>query len=704
MIVASLATYRPELVELALDPGEQRTIDLALASGGVALTGVVEDILGGPIANATVEARHVRAETDERGRFALAVAPDTQPTHVTASASGYGPRTQPANTDGKTPIVILLAQESTIVGRVVDEAGAPVAGANVRASQNGRRATSGADGTFAIDQLAPGDVELEASAPGKYGRAVGASVGIGERVENVVVTLIAARRVVATVEIKGDRDTCASTPVLEDRGFRVAPPWRDREGRFHFDAVPPGMYTVDLGCSARVAPLVVGGDDVEVTWRIAVGGTVKGRVSGVKKRADVFLARAGSTSQPIFETVDGEATFAFVDLAPGRYELYASVDTRGFTETKTFDLANGQVIEHDLVAPPSSLGRVAGKVVDEKGRPVEASLTFSTETVEGLTTVHATAGRYEEELPAGRYRVIPGARNMISGDVPTIEVRAGETVTHDVALRRRPGTEAERDKPERYELVGRVVDAAGAPVAGAIVSTMHWEPDGAGTLRVISRADGGFTLLSKHELAHVSAYRIGGGGGTGVVEVGKPATIAFARSTTIAGTVTRSDGSPAPRFAIRIGDHDGAATASFDHTGGRFTLPVATFPVKVTPMINGIAGERTTVEAATTELALRLPPAVTVRGRIVDGSSRKPIANVRVNGRQDREGWTPWFVIADQSTDDDGRFTVRDVPLGSLTLELVPPLDTWSTQSVTVDVSPEKTDLGELGMAQVRRR
>ena len=56
-----------------------------------------------------------------------------------------------------------FAQTGTLNGRVLDESGALVPGATVRAS--GRTATSGADGRYALAGLGTGEYEVRASAP-----------------------------------------------------------------------------------------------------------------------------------------------------------------------------------------------------------------------------------------------------------------------------------------------------------------------------------------------------------------------------------------------------------------------------------------------------------------------------------------------------------------------------------------------------------
>jgi hypothetical protein len=110
-----------------------------------------------------------------------------------------------------------------------------------------------------------------------------------------------------------------------------------------------------------------------------------------------------------------------------------------------------------------------------------------------------------------------------------------------------------------------------------------------------------------------------------------------------------------------------------------------------------------TPQSAKTNVVLPLPKTVTIRGRVIDSTTRAPIANVSIHGKPRREGWAPWFTHADQITDVDGYFTLREVPPGELMLEVFAPLDTWATQSFTVTVPDGGGAIEELSLARARR-
>ena len=717
-ISTTLAKYRPHSTDLpALEPGEHRTVDVVLQGGAVELAGIVEDILGGPIARARVIAEGSRALTDDEGRFSIWMSPGGGVRHVDVDASGYGPRSQAVKAPGK--VVIALAPESTITGRVVDAAtGTPIGGARVIAGPRHLEATAGPDGTFSFEGLPAGTVKLAALAPARYGRLDrGITVGVGERVEGVVVQIYPAHSVVATIEVVGDRKICNPAPALSDWHLDVPTPWRDDGGRYHFDGVPPGTYTVALGCGLPVPPVVVAGGDVEVTWRVEVGGIVRGKIARQHTEStstEVQLARVGSLKPPLARQ-QRDDRFEFRGVPPGTYTLRAMFHRNVPGKAETIEVANDQTTERELVLERPAGGRVVGKVVDDVGPVARAHVRLVSLDAAQSYPVEVRDGRFELELPEGAYSAL-AVGEVPRGDADhVVRVTAGETTTFELTLDRAHREDdlnsplAPPDREQRYELAGRVVDARGAPVAVAIVTTPEqgWSDPEDPALRVLTRADGSFAFVSKRASIDVDVYRVGGGRATATLVSGRPSTITLAREAAITGTVTRADGSPAPRFQLRIGDGPRGRTENFDHTGGRFTIADrGEYPLQLVAQINGVAGEPITITAdsAKTGIALRLPAAVTITGRVVDGATRKPIANVRLDGRQGLDGWAPWFIHADQVTDGDGRFTMRDLPPGPLVLELTPPTDSWSAQAMTITVPQAAGDVGELGLAQVRRR
>lgn len=114
----------------------------------------------------------------------------------------------------------LAAQDSppavSVTGRVLDEAGRPVASAEVTASPGGATAVTGTDGAFEV-RLALGSYEIEASLQGYEPVSTELVVEAGQAAE-VVLTLITAREFLAEIDVTVsyaiDRDDPVPTAAL----------------------------------------------------------------------------------------------------------------------------------------------------------------------------------------------------------------------------------------------------------------------------------------------------------------------------------------------------------------------------------------------------------------------------------------------------------------------------------------------------------
>ena len=131
--------------------------------------------------------------TDAAGRFSLRGI-DTEPVSLQVRHPRFAPKEQllkrMESGEVRRGLRITLSAGGFAAGRVVDGDGTPLAGANVEALESGGRmpfrnpdepplaqAVTGADGSFLLEGLEPGRVEVRAQAPG-YARSAGDKVRI----------------------------------------------------------------------------------------------------------------------------------------------------------------------------------------------------------------------------------------------------------------------------------------------------------------------------------------------------------------------------------------------------------------------------------------------------------------------------------------------------------------------------------------------
>ncbi len=217
-----------------------------------------------------------------------------------------------------------------------------------------------------------------------------------------------------------------------------------------------------------------------------------------------------------------------------------------------------------------------------------------------------------------------------------------------------------------FSLRGKVLDASGRPVPDADVD----HPAGPSSAR--TGADGAFVLegvpesgndveARKAGFANAKALRVRGGR-TDVTIVLKPAS-------PLAGVVLSPDGSPAAGVVVRGDGRDSRAFAETD-AGGRFSL-ASLGPGRVTVWADG--GEKGFRESTGVAhprrddepLRLVLAPAPLLNGRVLDATTKRPVAGAIVDAPGGRRVFT--------RAGADGSFALRAATSGDLRLFALAP-------------------------------
>ena len=750
--------------EFALAAGEARTgIDLVLRPGGVELTGTVLDIAGGPIAHAQVRTTRglgghgggPTADTDERGQFSLWVDPGTP--LVSATADGYASNVAMAHAPGA--VEILLTPESSLAGTVIDAAtDQPVAGARVEVATagwgwdgNARRDFTDEHGRFRVSPLGPGRFVASATAEHGYGTSRGSIlVGLGQHVDGVIVAVFPAHRITGRVVIAASRRDCPDATVflrdpLSARMFHLR---RGPGDRLVGDGVTAGSYRASVNCTGyrerdTYDPVVVADADVDATWEVDAGATIRGKVttrSGTPvDDANVSAQRIGEGRTPtswlnVRARPGGE--FELTGLAPSRYRVRVSSD-HGVAPVDgvEVEVAAGATVERDLVL--DGVATLSGTVVDGAGAPVggvqihTSALQRSWSNGPGLARSDAAGAFTIEGLRPGDYRVTaarsyrdtlrrPGT-NDDAEQGERVSLRAGQTATVRLVVEAPSGS-----------IRGSVLDAAGAPVTDAFVACAR-ESDAAGGGRssvaatrddwwgndakpVLTGTDGSFVLGHLAPGAYtLRAYRKGGGEAIAEhVAVGGTATLRIKPTGSIDG-VARGQTAP---VTLRIALRDRATgvwrSESFFRTDGHFTvtdLPAGHF--ELTAQADATQASITVDLGdgeAKTGVSLALDALVTMTGRVVEYGTQRPVSGIYAYASSLRGGATMVQSTDDgrNITDDGGRFTIANVAVGKVSITLAPKDDQGSEYSYTtairalVDTGTGAIDVGDLGM--IRRR
>lgn len=505
----------------AAKPEEKGAAVIALKAPAPAAGKVVSGRDGRPIPGALVwPDRDLGAGTraGKDGTFRLAhVEADVR---VYATAPGYFTDLGRA-AGGRLPTFTLPPRLSA-AGIVVDEAGHPVAGANLRAvptadprgdrhpsaGSGGGYTRSAASGRFQLSRLAAGvTYELRAEhagfAPTRQELPARAP---GSPAPNLRVVLHPGRTAFGKV-IGADQKPVAGARVslqptlpadLVARIWAIRDPGRspavatDASGRFEIRSLPAGTF--DLAVRARgFAPLTVpalaipagkGTTDLG-TVQLAPGGTIHGVVVDPQgepvadaevqpwgaERAGVMI-RAGRASDdgpaPVFTAADG--TFTLEDLAPGA-ALDLVVTHPGYGPGAAPGVAVPSETPVRVVLQPAA--RVSGHVTGPDGKPVAGAtvaLRESATQVVGNPFSHPTRKAHEgvtdddgafsfPDVSPGPFQIIATAPRHQRAELRGLEVKPGQDLSGLAIL-----------LPAGATVEGKVLAPDGQPLEGADVS------------------------------------------------------------------------------------------------------------------------------------------------------------------------------------------------------------------------------------------
>lgn len=429
--VAHAAALEPALPVVDEATGE------ATAERGAAtlqrLEGLVVDSDDHPVGGARVSIGPGRAVvTEGDGSFAFDGLVAGQYS-VIAERDGWYAEEQDVRLDDDTePVTLQLALGVTLVVRIVDEAGGPIAGANLHVS--GRDYKTGADG---IARARGVDLEGEMvaiTAPGHAGARERIDTGDDPTVTiEKTFTLTSGAEISGTVvDQAGARVADAHVELESSLTGRSENAWTDEQGVWRIPDLGRGTYIAKASSNAALSAndLTLPHDGTHalagIELRVAPGGEIEGDVIDERGKP-VSGARVSGGS--VSEMTDDAGHFVARGLAADTYTLGVSTPTSGAVD-QVVKLAKGQKARVRFVVVPSS---IAGVVVDARGQPVEdASVAARSEKPEGFGFGRTDErGRFDlGGLPPGRYQVTV-SRPSSRVDSKPIEVATG---TRDVRL------------------------------------------------------------------------------------------------------------------------------------------------------------------------------------------------------------------------------------------------------------------------------
>lgn len=456
--------------------------------------------------------------SDDQGRFALKVPFLTAPSLQAATAGYQMAAVRPDRNDGLT---VSLSPATAVPGLVVDEAGKPVAGAEVdvipaeaappKGEVRGWSRTD-ASGRFHFDGLEPGErltarvrasgfATLASTLPPLPTPSVRLVVQRGRTVLGKVVD--ASGRVVAGAEVRAwSADPQARPEDLLRASDREMRQTTGRDGSFSLAAVPAGP--LDLSVRAKgAAPAWLRGVEVasgsspldigrivlgpEIVLRGTVVDDMGAAINGVKVTAvpATTLPRPGDLSggPPPASLTDADGRFSLAGVDTG-VRLFLRAERDGFLPaTQEVEAAGGDPILLTL-KPAEAL---TGTVVDAQGQPVEgarvALLTGSRDRLRPLaSTMSDRAGAFSIAAAQPGEHHLAVQANGYRAWLQPLTVEAGSSQPVEIRLSRGAA------------LSGRIVSERGEPIEGAGISLEAEETAGLIAPGTVSDADGAYRL------------------------------------------------------------------------------------------------------------------------------------------------------------------------------------------------------------------
>jgi len=704
-----------------------------LLGPAAALSGQVVDEAGRPVEGAKIEtltnpAEHLRARMESKtsvsgpdGRFVIKQVPAGRIHTVMAIKEGFAPARRLA--DSAAPVRITLRGGTAAAGRVVDEQGLPVAGAELTLTATDQDTTPGprlafsavsdAGGSFRLPHVSAGRFELQAARPG-FATAFVSGILIPEsdpQADLGEVTLLPGAAIEGIVVDERDRPVQGAHVVLTPFGAdgfpgeeRVVlsrePVDTGADGRFRIADLPRGARIGIQVVHDELASADLPGVEIPTAQplriRLVRPRSVEGRVTdGLGEPvagARLYLGEGsgapiggGWERRPAHATTDPAGRFVLPGAKPGT--AHVTVVASGYkTRQSPIQVPQeGQAPPVEIALEPGTF--LEGFVRDGRGASVSRASVF----VQGPDPMSVRMAVPTDD--EGHYEI----SDLEPGPLE-VQATVSGGPSASVALEVRPGrNRLDLRLPDGTEVSGRVVDSLGAPVAGASLSlrpapgegeaSMIFRPDS----RAVSAADGSFLLQGVPD----GEYRL-----LGTRQGFAPATMPEIRvdgapvaglelrlgpGTVIRGRLLGFDPLAASRVKVWAFSPDAAASLEgVVDPAGTYRIQDAApgqWDLAAYFGTTGVVTARVEVSPGEVEVVqdLEFPSGFTLTGRVLLDRSPLSGAQVLVHSTDPEKPGG-----GQRETAHDGTFRLERLPAG--TYELVVMLPGGSTHSEKIDI------------------
>ncbi len=699
-----------------------------------AITGSVMTVDGAPVAGARVslhapelpDARHARllsqspervpaesTQTDAKGVFSLP-SPKDAVVELRVDAAGYEPFSRRVERDEDAGAIALTGRESR--KGVITAGGKPVADATVAISYGGTDWIGRTDEQGRYQAPDPRRARSITVLHSEFAIDHERFIRSGTPASELDRRLVAGAKITGRVVAADGTTPVANATILVDQ-WPLATSGDD--GTFTIPHAPAKWSTLAARKDVLLAQRAFdAAARSPVTLKLEKAAVISGRVTDSKTKIPVAGAMVTLSSARRF-MIDGADLATFTD-AKGGYSIAGPAGAYAVSASHpAFDLGSGEVTVtagqqavKDLAI--GQLARVSGVVVDEEQKAVAAARVAATSTGssgpmmpmritrDSSRTVTGPDGRFSVRVSADQdLRMQATKKGLPQATGDTLHLAPAERKTGVVLL-----------IPTGIAVAGVVKDANGDPLSGVFVVATETPGGRTGMIMrqfaivgglmgeeedtVRTASDGTFTLRVKegtYDFAFrregyapkaVRAQTVTAQGGATIETTLEPAV-------EISGRVTRGGVGLADVRINSIGGGDNFAITGPD---GAFTLgglsPGSTrlFLRKDDDFIQ----EQRAVTAPARDVLFDFPGGGRVAGRVTEKGTRKPITTFQAGISTSRGGGGFVMMAPPQLksfTNDDGSFTLENVPAGAMSIVAQAP--GYAGGRVNVDVEEGKT-------------
>jgi hypothetical protein len=257
------------------------------------------------------------------------------------------------------------------------------------------------DGTFLLDGVPGGDIEVMVGAQGYAGRMV--EVVMDEKTPPQEIALAVGGTIAGVLR------TASGAPIaghVSLGNFLVVDTASKPSAEFSFDHLPAGHYVISAGTAKQEIELGQNERREDLVLVVAAGRTVRGSIRGVRPEqlthSEIMLQTA---SMFMRASANEQGAYAIDGVPPGRANLTAHAGDRQMHQT--IDVPADRDLALDLVFPAGA--RLSGRVT-QAGKPaIERTVWMAPADAKSEWVYRGSTapdGSYEiEGLPLGEYRV-----------------------------------------------------------------------------------------------------------------------------------------------------------------------------------------------------------------------------------------------------------------------------------------------------------